>query len=69
MPDIMMCRDNSCGKKKNCFRYMADPSEFRQSYFVNSPRDQLTGHCDWFFAMSYDPLKLATETALLDGRV
>ena len=32
MPDITMCENSSCPLKQGCFRYMAKPSEYRQSY-------------------------------------
>ena len=32
MPDISMCLNKECPLKDNCYRYVAKPSEFRQSY-------------------------------------
>ena len=32
MPDISMCSNKTCPLKKDCYRYTAKPSEFRQSY-------------------------------------
>jgi len=32
MPDISMCNDNKCLIKETCWRFMAIPSEFMQSY-------------------------------------
>lgn len=32
MPDIMMCVNEECNKRKNCYRYRAIPQEFGQSY-------------------------------------
>ena len=32
MPDISMCRNETCPLKKSCYRYMAKPNEFRQAY-------------------------------------
>ena len=43
MPDITMCLgyekdiDKHCPMKESCYRYMARPSEYRQSYFVDAP--------------------------------
>ena len=43
MPDITMCtgRDKitkePCPLKDSCYRFKATPSEFRQSYFTESP--------------------------------
>jgi len=30
-PDITMCSGQECPKKDTCFRYLAKPSEYRQS--------------------------------------
>ena len=38
MPDITMCRDTKCPQKDYCFRYTAQPSEYRQAYFTESPK-------------------------------
>ena len=38
MPDITKCNDDSCKKRKKCYRYWSEPSEYRQSYFMESPR-------------------------------
>lgn len=32
MPDITMCVNDDCPSKFECYRYMAVPSELRQSY-------------------------------------
>ena len=46
MPDITMCEGKDCPLKETCYRYTAKPSEFRQSYFINSPYDKEKGECD-----------------------
>lgn len=38
MPDITKCNDDSCPKRKKCYRYWSKPSDDRQSYFMESPR-------------------------------
>lgn len=38
MPDITMCDDKKCHLKNKCYRFMATPSEYRQSYFAETPR-------------------------------
>lgn len=50
MPDIAMCLKHECPLSKKCYRYMAVPTPFRQSYafFSGTP-------CD-----SYWPLANAT---------
>lgn len=37
MPDITMCTGENCSLKETCYRYKAEPSEYRQSYFVKPP--------------------------------
>jgi len=32
MPDITMCKNKKCKKKDKCYRFTAEPSEYRQSY-------------------------------------
>ena len=32
MPDIAMCKGKDCSLKDKCYRYMAEPDEYRQSY-------------------------------------
>ncbi len=45
MPDITMCKDNDCPIREKCYRYTAPPSKYRQSYFMESPRED--GKCDY----------------------
>jgi hypothetical protein len=47
MPDITMCNGVGCEIKEICYRYKATPSEFRQSYFFNSPNNGL--ECDYYW--------------------
>ncbi len=37
MPDIAMCKGTDCPLKNECYRFLATPSEYRQSYFVTPP--------------------------------
>ena len=32
MPDISMCSNDECPLKNSCYRFMATPSEYMQSY-------------------------------------
>lgn len=32
-----MCKDDKCPLKDKCYRSIADPTSYRQSYFVGSP--------------------------------
>lgn len=53
-PDITMCDDKECPLKETCYRFKATPSEFRQSYFSESPRKE--DKCDHFMEI-YDKSK------------
>ena len=46
MPDITMCNGKDCEIKEICYRYRVTPSEFGQSYFLNSPNNGL--ECDYY---------------------
>lgn len=48
MPDIAMCRGESCSVRTNCYRYRAVPNPHRQSFFGSSPYDQEEKSCDRF---------------------
>ena len=37
MPDITMCTGDDCPMKNTCYRYLATPSEYWQSYFACVP--------------------------------
>jgi len=53
MPDITMCMDNQCKSRFQCYRYMAQPNELRQSYFKASPKeDPLEDKCHYFMGIS-----------------
>lgn len=49
MPDISMCNDYSCPQFEQCYRAQAKPSEYRQSYFRDSPRDK--DGCNYFWPL------------------
>jgi len=38
MPDICMCLDAQCPKRKDCYRFWATPTPNWQSFFEQSPR-------------------------------
>lgn len=44
MPDIAMCQNNVCPHAKNCYRYMAKPDEYWQSYMKF---DWRLDNCHW----------------------
>lgn len=52
MPDITMCNDYSCPNFDKCYRAQAKPSKYRQSYFVESPRDK--EGCKYFGPLETD---------------
>ena len=47
MADITMCKDKECKLISMCYRFKANPSEHRQSYFGKSPRKK--NKCDMFW--------------------
>jgi hypothetical protein len=49
MPDISMCSGEKCPLKENCYRFLAIPNEFRQSYFMNPPYNHQTNECEYFW--------------------
>ena len=53
MPDISMCWGQSCPQRHNCYRYKAEPNEFRQSYFRLPPfKEDMT--CDYYWPIEKD---------------
>lgn len=44
MPDIAMCHGEDCPSKQTCYRFLATPSEYRQSYFYPTP-EVVDGKC------------------------
>lgn len=46
MPDITMCEGKDCPLKENCYRFKAEPSEYRQSYFVEIPYNKEKKDCE-----------------------
>ena len=51
MPDITMCDNTQCELKEKCFRFMAKPNEYRQSYYEDDVRNE-DGSCDKFYPMN-----------------
>lgn len=50
MPDIAMCLNDDCPSCKVCYRYMAEPNPWRQSYMQFEPTED--GICDAFISLS-----------------
>ena len=49
MPDITMCKSIFCPLKTKCYRYTATPSEYWQSYFMDSPYSEEKEECKYFW--------------------
>jgi hypothetical protein len=47
MPDITMCEGKGCELRSTCYRYTAEPSKYRQSYFIEPPIKD--GECDEYW--------------------
>lgn len=47
MGDFTMCDGQGCELKSTCYRYKAEPSLYRQSYFVDAPVEN--GQCDYYW--------------------
>jgi hypothetical protein len=43
MPDITMCSNHACPLRETCYRYMAEPNPWRQSYSLFEPKN---GECE-----------------------
>ena len=48
MPDITMCLNTECPLRKECYRYMAIPSAYKQSYADFKALIRHDGTCDYF---------------------
>ena len=48
MPDITMCSGIDCPLKENCYRYTAQPSKYRQSFFSEVPYNIEEKRCEYF---------------------
>jgi hypothetical protein len=49
MPDISMCAGGNCPKKQDCYRFIAKPSQYMQTYFVHPPYDVKEQTCEMFW--------------------
>jgi hypothetical protein len=50
MPDISMCQQDKCPVKDTCYRYMATPCPYRQSYMLITEFDD--DGCRHYWKMS-----------------
>lgn len=47
MSDITMCFGGDCPVKESCYRFMAEPNEYRQAYFSAPPFEKSTCKMYW----------------------
>lgn len=52
MPDITMCQGNGCPFKETCYRHIAKPSQFRQSWFTESPLNPHKKECEEYIRVN-----------------
>ena len=45
--DITMCEGKNCDLSITCYKYTATPSQYRQSYFTESPIEN--GECEHYW--------------------
>lgn len=53
MADISMCEGTECPWKNKCYRFIAKPNEFRQSYYAEVPGRMIDEvfTCEGFWAV------------------
>ena len=51
MPDISMCPGSGCQFKHDCYRYVAEATPGRQSFFMQTPLDIKTMKCEYFMQL------------------
>mgnify|MGYP000013904373 FL=1 len=61
MPDITMCSGEGCPLKEKCWRYLAEPSEYWQSYFMKAPYAYETPGCEHYWPADPDAALDAVE--------
>jgi hypothetical protein len=47
MPDISMCDNQTCTLNKTCYRFNANPDEYRQAYSAFKQDEK--GNCDYYW--------------------
>lgn len=62
MPDIALCENTACPNHRLCYRFMAEPDQYRQSYsdFSPAPGD---AHCEHFWPLSRATTRLRAVEA------
>ncbi len=55
MPDITMCNNRCCPRRNKCYRHVAEPGEYQQSYFrfldVDS-EEQFAKYCGHYWEVA-----------------
>lgn len=54
MPDIAMCKGETCTLKETCYRFLAKPNEY-QTYLINPPIETLPNgdhKCDYYWKIT-----------------
>lgn len=66
MSDISMCSGNNCPLKENCYRFLAAPNPYRQSYFTEPPFNKVIEDCDYFWDFgNYDASRKSKDVKKL----
>ena len=64
MPDITMCSGNNCELSSTCYRYKAESSQYRQSYFCKPPNNNL--ECDYYWEIKGETKCYCGHTSYCD---
>ena len=52
MADITMCGGAECPLRFTCYRFKAEPNEYRQSFFKTPPYKKEEMHCEFYWKLS-----------------
>ena len=53
-PDLTMCDRQECPSCDQCYRFVAEPNPYRQSYFAPPYPDYSSGKCEYFVPVQPD---------------
>ena len=54
MADITMCMGSGCRARNHCYRFTATPSDYRQSWFAQTPGSDKK--CEYYYEMEVDKM-------------
>ena len=54
MADITMCKGSGCRARNHCYRFTATPSDYRQSWFAQTPGGDKK--CEYYYEMEVDKM-------------